>query len=61
MNKEVILLNIRMKLDVIGSFVAGFGNRNNVDVNNAIFIAKELLALNLPLDFRGEVVLVLKV
>jgi hypothetical protein len=40
-------------LDDIESFVAGFGDRNSMDINNAAFIAKELLNLNLPLEFRG--------
>jgi hypothetical protein len=40
-------------LDDIESFVAGLGDRNSMDINNAAFIAKELLNLNLPLEFRG--------
>jgi hypothetical protein len=40
-------------LDDIESFVAGLGDRNSMDINNAAFIAKELLNMNLPLEFRG--------
>ena len=44
---------MREMLDAIGSFVAGFGNRDDPDINNAIFIAVRLQCLDLPLDFKG--------
>lgn len=40
-------------LEITKSFVAGLGEKDNIDVNNAVFIARELLGLNLPLKFRG--------
>ena len=46
-------MDIREMLDAIESFIAGLGNENTKDINNAVFIAKELLDLNVPLDFRG--------
>lgn len=46
-------MDIREMLDTLGSFMAGLGNKSDIDVNNAVFIAKELLDLNLPLQFRG--------
>ncbi|MBU7043892.1 MAG: hypothetical protein HXS47_09905 [Theionarchaea archaeon] len=49
----MILTRIRELLDEMGSFVAGFGNRDDADINNAIFIAMELQGLDLPLDFKG--------
>ena len=46
-------MNIEEMLDAVNSFIAGFGNRNDMDINNAIFIAIELQQLNLPLVFKG--------
>jgi hypothetical protein len=40
-------------LDVVESFVAGFGKRDDADINNAVFIAVELQGLDVPLDFKG--------
>ncbi len=40
-------------LDAVNSFIAGFGNRETKDAQNALFIAKELFNLNLPLEFKG--------
>ena len=40
-------------LDTMESFVAGLGDKNKIDINNAVFIAKELLDLNVHLDYRG--------
>ncbi len=39
--------------DTLDSFIAGFGNRDNPDVNNAVFIANELFNMELPLEWRG--------
>ena len=39
--------------ETLDSFVAGFGNRDNPDTNNAAFIARELFNMELPLKFRG--------
>lgn len=46
-------MDMREILDTAESFIAGLGNKSNIDINNAVFIAKELLGLNLPLKFRG--------
>lgn len=46
-------MSIREMVDTIESFIAGFGNKNSIDINNAVFIAKELLDLNIRLDYRG--------
>lgn len=40
-------------LDAIDSFIGGFGNRETEDAQNAVFIAKELFNIDLPLEFRG--------
>jgi len=39
--------------EMIGSFISGLGKKDNIDINNAIFIAKELLDLNLPIKYKG--------
>lgn len=44
---------VREMLDAIYSFIAGFGDRDTADTSNAVFIAKELFKMNLPLEFRG--------
>lgn len=46
-------MNMREMLSIIESFIAGFGNRSDMDVNNAVFIAMELQRLRLSLDFKG--------
>jgi len=46
-------VDMREILDTAESFIAGLGNKSNIDINNAVYIAKELLGLNLPLKFRG--------
>ncbi|KYK37699.1 MAG: hypothetical protein HXS46_07560 [Theionarchaea archaeon] len=40
-------------LDAVNSFIAGFGNRETKDAQNALFIVKELFNLDLPLEFKG--------
>jgi len=40
-------------LDIVGSFLIFFGNRDEADVHNAIFIAIEKFKMDLPLSFRG--------
>ena len=40
-------------VDTIESFITGFGNKNSIDINNAVFIAKEMLDLSIRLDYRG--------
>lgn len=40
-------------LDAIYSFIAGFGTRETEDSQNALFIARELFSLDLPLRFKG--------
>jgi len=41
-------------LETTESFITGLQNQNKKDINNAIFIAKELFCLYLPLkEFRG--------
>lgn len=49
-NKE---LNIKKMIDIVGSFKDGFGNRSNLDMNNAIFIAIELHRIDLEMKFIG--------
>ena len=39
--------------EMIGSFISGLGKKDNIDINNAIFIAKELLHLHFPIKYRG--------
>lgn len=39
--------------EMIGSFISGFGKKDTIDINNAIFIAKELSDFNLPIKFKG--------
>jgi hypothetical protein len=51
--KEVIPMNIEKTFDIVESFMAGFGNRDSIDINNAIFIAIEFQKLSLPIDFKG--------
>ncbi len=46
-------MDIGETLEVIESFIAGLGNKSNIDINNAVFIAKELLNIDVPLEFRG--------
>ncbi|MBU7046896.1 MAG: hypothetical protein HXS54_10735 [Theionarchaea archaeon] len=46
-------MDTREMLDTIYSFVSGFGKREIKDGQNAIFIAKELFNLDLPLKFKG--------
>lgn len=46
-------MDLREMLDTIESFIAGLGDKSNIDINNAVFIAEELLGLNVPLKFRG--------
>lgn len=39
---------------IIESFIAGFGKReSSIDIYNALFIAKELQVLSLPIEFKG--------
>ena len=40
-------------LDAIDSFIGGFGTRETEDAQNALFIARELFNIYLPLEFRG--------
>jgi len=40
-------------LDTIDSLIAGFGTRETKDCQNAVFIAKELFNLDLPLEYKG--------
>ena len=40
-------------LDAVNSFIAGFGNRETKDAQNALFIAKELFNIDLPLEYKG--------
>ena len=44
---------VREMLDAIDSFIGGFGTRETKDAQNALFIAKKLFNLDLPLEFRG--------
>ena len=46
-------MNTRELLDAVYSFIAGFGTRETRDVHNALFIAKNLFNLDLPLEYRG--------
>ena len=46
-------MSIREMVDTIESFITGLCNKNRIDINNAVFIAKELFDLNARLDFRG--------
>lgn len=46
-------MDTREMLDTIYSFVSGFGTREIKDAQNAIFVAKELFNLDLPLKFKG--------
>ena len=46
-------MSIREKVDTIESFITGFGNKNSIDINNAVFVAKEMVDLNIRLDYRG--------
>jgi hypothetical protein len=46
-------VEIREMLDTLESFIAGLGDKNKIDINNAVFVANNLLGLNLPLEFRG--------
>ena len=36
--------------DIIESFITGFSSHNEIDINNALFIAKKLLNLSIPLE-----------
>jgi len=48
---------IKMKADemneIVGSFISGFGKSNKIDINNALFIAKELFHIYLPIIYKG--------
>ena len=46
-------MDIEEMLDVIYSFIGGFGTREIKDAQNALFIAKELFSVDLQLEFRG--------
>ena len=46
-------MKVTEMLSIIESFIAGFGNRSDMDINNAVFIAVELRRLRLPLGFKG--------
>lgn len=39
--------------EIVGSFISGFGKSNKIDINNALFIAKELFHLYLPITYKG--------
>lgn len=39
--------------EMIGSFISGLGKKDTIDINNAMFIAKELLDFNLPVTYKG--------
>jgi hypothetical protein len=39
--------------EIVGSFISGLGEPNNIDINNALFIAKELFHLYLPITYKG--------
>lgn len=45
-------MNVEEMLEIVGSFIAGFGNRSSLDVNNAVYIAMEVQSLDLPLVFE---------
>ena len=40
-------------LDAVDSFIGGFGTKETEDCQNAVFIAKELFNLDLPLEYKG--------
>jgi len=44
---------VRRISDILNSFIGGFGTRETKDAQNALFIAKKLFSLDLPLEFRG--------
>jgi len=46
-------MDVRELFDIIDSFIAGFGEKNNSDTSNAIFIANELFKIGLPLKWKG--------
>ena len=46
-------MDIEEMLDAIYSFIGGFGTREAKDSQNAVFIAKELFNLDLPLEYKG--------
>ena len=46
-------MNTEEMYDAIDSFIGGFGTRETEDSQNALFIAKKLFNLDLPLEFRG--------
>jgi hypothetical protein len=55
--REAILMEVKpMKIEdtlaAICGFVEEFGRDSEVDINNAVFIAKTLLRFDVPLDFR---------
>lgn len=43
-----------MKLDIISSFVNGLEKYNSEQINNAVFIAKELFGMDLDYEFRDH-------
>ena len=45
-------MNATQIFDAVGSFIEGFGRKDEIDINNAIFIAKRLLDFDIPLDFE---------
>jgi hypothetical protein len=40
-------------IEVLDSYISGFGRKDISDVNNSVYIAKELLGFKIPVRFNG--------